>query len=99
MNPLNVAALHNVAKSFHERQRDREADEWFKRAVKLKPNFHNALEGLSMSSLNRGDFEECIGYANRALAENPETMDARVNRGMAYLALKRWREGDRKSVV
>src|SRR4029078_6204851 len=29
----------------------------------------------------------------RALAENPEANEARTNRGMAYLALKRWREG------
>ncbi len=46
-----------------------------------------------MSCLHRGEWEESINYANRALAENPELKDARVNRGMAYLALRRWREG------
>jgi hypothetical protein len=46
-----------------------------------------------MSALHRGDFGQCIDLANRALAEDPDLVDARVNRGMAYLALRRWREG------
>lgn len=46
-----------------------------------------------MSCLNRGEFEEAIAYCNRALAETPEAQEARTNRGMAYLGLKRWREG------
>jgi hypothetical protein len=53
------------------------------------------LEGLSMSALHRADFSTCIDLANRALAEDPDLVDARVNRGMAYLALRRWREGFR----
>lgn len=82
-----------MGKCYHEIQKDELADEHFRRAVKLKPDFPNALEGLSMSALHRGDFGQCIDLANRALSEKPDLMDARVNRGMAYLALKRWREG------
>lgn len=46
-----------------------------------------------MSALHRADWDECISYCNRALAEDPDAVDARVNRGMAYLATRRWREG------
>lgn len=91
--PHHPAILHNLGKCAHDRQKDDLADEYFHRAVKVQPNFPNPLEGLSMSCLNRGDFEGCISYANRALAENPDALDARINRGMAYLALRRWREG------
>jgi len=93
IRPINAAAWHNMGKCFHEVQKDELADEHFRKAVKLKPDFPNALEGLSMSALHRGDFEQCIALSNRALAENPELVDARVNRGMAYLATRRWREG------
>src|SRR5690348_18152341 len=82
-----------MGKCFHEIQKDDLADEHFRRAVKLKPDFPNALEGLSMSALHRADFDECISLANRALGEEPDLTVARINRGMAYLALKRWREG------
>lgn len=93
LSPGNAAILHNIGKCYHERQKDNEADEYFRKAIKVQPNFPNSLEGLGMSALNRGDFGQTIDYSNRALAENPDAVDARVNRGMAYLALKRWREG------
>ena len=91
--PDNAAAYHNIGKIYHERQKDKEADEYFRKAIKVKPNFPASLEGLGMSALHRADWEECIAYSNRALAEDPDSTDARVNRGMAYLALRRWREG------
>jgi len=46
-----------------------------------------------MSCLNRGEFDNCIAYANRALAESHDASDARTNRAMGYLATRRWREG------
>lgn len=93
ISPGNAAIWHNVGKCFHERQKDREADEYFRKAIKVQPNFPNSLEGLALSSLNRAEFEEAITYANRALAEKHDALESKTNRGMAYLALKRWREG------
>ena len=46
-----------------------------------------------MTHLNKGDFQACIDYANRSLSEDPDATISRTNRGMAYLALGRWREG------
>lgn len=93
INPNLAGGYHNIGKIYHEVQKDKEADEWFRKAVKVQPNFPHALEGLGMSALHRADWEECIRCSNLALAETPDAMDAKVNRGMAYLALKRWREG------
>jgi len=91
--PGEAAVWHNIGKLYHEKNRDDVADEFFRKALKCNPSFHNALEGMSMTALNRGDWDGCISYANRALAEDPTTTEAPVNRGMAYLAKKRWIEG------
>jgi tetratricopeptide (TPR) repeat protein len=91
--PGEAAIWHNIGKLYHERQEDDKADEFFRKALKCKADFSNSLEGLGMTHLNRGEFGQAIEYCNRALAENPDAMEARLNRGMAYLALKRWREG------
>ncbi len=91
--PGEAAVWHNIGKLYHEKNKDDVADEFFRKALKCQPSFYNALEGLSMTSLNRGEWESTIHYANRALAEEPEASEAPVNRGMAYLATKRWREG------
>jgi len=84
---------HNIGKCYHDIQDEKSAEEFFRKALKIKPNFENSLEGMSMVCLNKGEWGLSIDYANRALAENPELLDARVNRGMAYLALGRWKEG------
>ncbi len=91
--PGEPAVWHNIGKLFHEKQDDASAEEFFRKALKCKPDFSNSLEGLAMTSINKGQFGQCIEYANRALAEDPEALEARVNRGMSYLALRRWREG------
>lgn len=72
---------------------DEEAAKYFAKAVEVQPNFHSSLEGLSLSSLNKGEFEKAILYANRSLAEHHEALESKTNRGMAYLALGRWKEG------
>ncbi len=91
--PNNAAAFHNIGTCYHRKQRDDEADVYFRKAVKVKPTFYPAHEGLSMTALHRGDAAACIHYANLAIAENPDAIDGRVNRGMAYLSQKRWIEG------
>ena len=91
--PGEASIWHNIGKLFHEVQQEEKAEEFFRKALKCKPDYVNALEGLSMTSVNRSDYGMAIQYANRALAEDPDATVAKVNRGMAYLGLKRWREG------
>ena len=91
--PGEPAVVHNIGKLYHDLNNDELADEYFRKAVKMNPSFYNALEGLGMTHLNRSEFEKAIHYCNRALAEEPDAVEARVNRGMSYLALRRWREG------
>ena len=87
------AVWHNIGKLHHEKQRESEAEECFFKALKIKPAFALALEGVAMTRLNEGDPAAAISYANRALVENPDACEARTNRGMAYLFQKRWAEG------
>lgn len=91
--PGDAAVWHNIGKLYHDKQNDEKAEEFFRKALKCKPNYSNALEGLAMTSVNKGEYGQCIHYSNRALAENPDSEVARINRGMSYLALKRWDEG------
>lgn len=93
IHPNEPSVWHNIGTLYHQQNDDSKAEEYFRRALKCKPNFAESLEGLSMCALNKGEFGQCIEYANRALAEKPESIDSRTNRGMAYLSLKRWREG------
>lgn len=92
--PGEHSVWHNIGKILHDLQDDVGAEEFFRKALKVKPNYSNSLEGLGMTHLNKAQFGQAIEYCNRAIVEDPEgATEARINRGMAYLALKRWREG------
>jgi tetratricopeptide (TPR) repeat protein len=91
--PGEPIVWHNIGTVYHDKNDDDKAEEFYRRAIKCKPGFSESLTGLSMTALNKAQFGQCIEYANRALVETPDLMEARINRGMAYLALKRWREG------
>jgi tetratricopeptide (TPR) repeat protein len=93
LNPGEPAIWHNIGKCYHEIQDNEKADEFFHRALKVKPDYYPSLEGLSLTKTLQGRFDEVIHYANRALAENPEATESRINRAMAYLVKGRWLEG------
>lgn len=93
MAPGEAIIWHNIGTLYHDKQDDETAEEYFRKAIKYRPNFPDALTGLSMTALNKGRWGECINYANRALAEQHDLTDARVNRAMSYLVTKRWKEG------
>lgn len=91
--PGEAAIWHNIGKCFHERQDNDRADEFFRKALKVKPDYSPSLEGMAMTSINRGHWAQAIDYANRSLASSPDSTESKTNRGMAYLALGRWIEG------
>lgn len=91
--PKESGIWHNLAKCCYGVQKLEEAEKYFKQALKITPNYINSLDGMGLISLNRCEYGMAIEYCNRALAEEPDLMDSLVNRGMAYLALGRWREG------
>ena len=93
MCPNEALVWHNLGTMYHDRQDDDQAEECFRKALRCAPGFPDAQTGLSLIALNKGRFGECIEHANKAVLNNPDMTDAKVNRGMAYLALKRWREG------
>ena len=84
---------HNLGKCAYECLRYEEAEEYWRKAAKLKPNYPLPLDGLGLIHLNKCDYGMAIEYCGRALKIDPENIDSRVNRGMAYLALGRWEDG------
>lgn len=93
LNPGEPVIWHNLGKTYHECQRDEDAERCFRRAIKLKPDYAPSLEGLALVNLNRAEYGMAIEYANRAIRADPKTAEAYINRGMANLALRNWKEG------
>ena len=93
LHPNEAAIWHNLGKHCWDMQRYEEAEGYWRRALKINPNFVNSLDGLGLANLNKCEYGMAIEYASRALMVAPGMMDSTVNRAMAYLALKKWKEG------
>ena len=55
-----------------------------------QPEFYN---NIATAYVNTGQSETCIEWADKALERDPESRDAKWNRGLALLELGRWAEG------
>lgn len=83
----------NLGKCWHEKRLYDQAEACFRKAVKLKPDYALALNNIGLTYLGRGDNNTAIAFCDRALAIDPQQEDALINRGMAFLAKRKWKEG------
>lgn len=93
MAPHEPNCWHNLGKCYYEVQMVEEAETCFRRALKLAPDHIVAMDGMALVSLNRGNYEQSIAYAKRAVSLGEAPVDSHVNMGMSNLALRNWREG------
>lgn len=66
-----------------------QAAELFRRAVKLKPDYADAHQGLGHAYLDMGRWEQAIQSLEQALALNPEDKEARSRLNQAQLMMQR----------
>lgn len=93
LDPSQFIVWHNLGKAAYECQLYDEAEMYWRRALKLKPDNAPSVDGIALINLNRCEYGQAIEWANRSLKLDPTCMDSAVNRGMSYLALRKWKEG------
>lgn len=91
--PNEAIAWHNLGKSCFELNQREHAETAWRRALKLDPKNAATLDAIGLIHLGRSEYQKTIEYCDRALAIEPGQPDSLANRGYAYLALERWREG------
>ena len=64
-------ALNNFGTCYHRARRFKEAEECFRNAIKLKPDFVEALSNLGCNLADQGRREEAVAVARAALRFNP----------------------------
>lgn len=69
-----------------------EAEECFRKAIRIKPDEPTGYANMSALELNRGRPRECIEWCDKSLAIL-DHVAVRGNKGFALLMLKQWKEG------
>lgn len=75
-----------------------EAASQYRRALELRPRYHDIRNKLAQSLLQTGDLAGAVDHLNVALAGNPNFVPARINLGLALYRLGD-RDGARRAWV
>src|ERR1700730_4720899 len=89
LEPKNVDALCLLGVAYGELGRSAEAVKFFRKAIKVAPKHaaaHNLL-GVALKQLGRTD--EALASFERAISQQPDFIDAYVNRADLLIALNR----------
>lgn len=87
--PRNSRAHYNLGVVLVDEGRLDEADPSFRRAIEIKPDYHEACYNLGLSLAKRGRFEEAVTQFAAALRVDPDNADVHNNMGNALNALGR----------
>jgi tetratricopeptide (TPR) repeat protein len=93
-DPGGAEPLYGLGSVCLEQHKDREAWDYFQRAVKAQANYPgtvpNSWNDLGLLAARAGKTDEAIGYFTKALEINPEHSVALQNLGNAYRQKKDW---------
>ncbi len=80
-------ALSNMALAYYQKSDYVRAEKYFLEALKLSPDFVNALGGLASTYMAQGRYEEAIQKLDRAVRKEPKLPQLHFELGKAYRAL------------
>jgi tetratricopeptide (TPR) repeat protein len=80
-------ALSNMALAYHQKGDYVRAEKYFLEALKLSPDFVNALGGLATTYMAQGRYVEAVQKLERAVRKAPKLAQLRFELGKAYRGL------------
>jgi Tfp pilus assembly protein PilF len=80
-------ALSNMALAYYQKGDYVRAEKYFLEALKLSPDFVNALAGLATTYAAQGRYEEAIQKLDRAVRKEPKLPQLHFELGKAYRSL------------
>lgn len=94
LESFHPRALIQVAASYEKAGRYRAAIAQLQRTAEILPDFDWTWIYLGDLHHSRGNYEEAVQAYQRALAIDPTNIDAKVELGLTYAAMRRFKEGE-----
>jgi Tfp pilus assembly protein PilF len=80
-------ALSNMALAYYQKKDYVQAEKYFLEALKMSPDFVNALAGLATTYMATGRYEEAVQKLERAVRKEPKLPQLHFELGRAYNGL------------
>src|SRR5450432_3425612 len=83
-----------AGQSYMEKGQYGDAAVEFRNALRLDPRFVDAYYQLAQANMARHEWASAYGALEKTIALNPTRLDARLDRGRIYLAVRQFRDAD-----
>ena len=77
-------ALSNMALAYYQKKELDQAERYFLEALKMNPDFINALAGLGILYIEQGRYGEAVSRLERAVRKEPKVAQLHFHLGRAY---------------
>ncbi len=81
-------ALSNMGLAYYQKKDFAQAERYLLEALKINPDFINALGGLGVLYIDQGRYEEAVSRLERAVRKEPKVAQQYFELGRAYRAMK-----------
>jgi tetratricopeptide (TPR) repeat protein len=92
IDPRHAIALNNLGAALSKLNLYKDAEKYFRAAIKQRPDFADAYSNLGVGFRSRGNIDESEKSLRSALRSNPTHVEARTNLGLTLILLNRIRE-------
>ena len=92
--PSNIAPINNLANALKRNLEYAESEQWYLRALKLDPNYFNALMNYGNLKMSTNKVNEAINLFNKAIKLNPKYHLIYFNLATAYQAIGNFSEAE-----
>jgi tetratricopeptide (TPR) repeat protein len=88
----NPVILNKIGIAYHQMQQLDNARKYYEQAIRLKPDYAEAINNLGTVYYAKKNFGRSIRYYRRALKYSPNSASVYSNLGTAYFARKKYKE-------
>jgi tetratricopeptide (TPR) repeat protein len=85
-DPTSAAVENKIGIAFHQLQRLDQARKYYEKAIKLKPQYPEAINNLGTVFYSEKSYRRAVVCYRRALRFSPQSAPMMANLGMAYFA-------------
>jgi tetratricopeptide (TPR) repeat protein len=85
-NPKDPVLLNKTGIAYHQLLQFEKAQKCYEQAIKLKPNYHEAINNLGTIHYARKNYRRAISQYRKALKISPDQASVHSNLGTAYFA-------------
>ena len=89
LDPNNPEIHHALALALYSRQRSKQAEQYFRSALKLRPKFSDARANFARLQVDIGQYDEAIQNLNMVLDDLTYTDPAKVHFNLGYAYFKK----------